>query len=132
MSKPLTIGFLARAADVNIETIRYYQRVGLIKEPEKPGTGYRMYSDDVVDRIRFIKRAQSLGFSLNEIGELLELGDGHCSDIRVRAEQKCDHIEQQIKDLRKLRKVLADLILTCQKKNDDFHCPIVEALSGKR
>jgi len=132
MSKPLTIGFLARAAEVNIETIRYYQRVGLIQEPKKPVTGYRVYPVETIDRVKFIKRAKALGFSLKEIIELLVLGDGHCGDVRHRAEDKLNHIDLQIRDLKKLRKILAILIKTCQTDTDKAHCPIVETLTGKR
>ncbi len=132
MSKPQTIGLLARAAGVNIETIRYYQRVGLIQEPKKPATGYRVYPPETVDRITFIKRAKDLGFSLKEIIELLELGDGHCLDMQNRAENKLTHIDQQIKDLKKLRNTLDTLIKTCQTGADKAHCPIVETLTGKR
>ncbi len=129
--KTLTIGLLARAADVNIETVRYYQRVALIQEPVKPLEGYRHYPADTVDRLKFIKRAQQLGFSLKEIGELLELGNGRCMDVRVRAEKKRAHIDQQINDLKKLRKTLNNLINACQTDNNMAHCPIVEALSGQ-
>jgi len=132
MNKTLTIGYLARAADVNIETVRYYQRVGLIQEPKKPVTGYRVYPLEIVDRIKFIKRAKDLGFSLKEIIELLELGDGHCADVRHHAEDKLKHIDMQIKDLKKLRKTLDTLIKTCQTDTGNAHCPIVETLTGKR
>ncbi len=132
MSKTLTIGFLAREADVNIETIRYYQRVGLIQEPEKPVSGYRVYPLETIDRITFIKRAKNLGFSLKEIIELLELGDGRCGDVRHHAEDKLRQIDTQIKDLKKLRKTLDILIKTCQIDTDKAHCPIVETLTGKR
>lgn len=128
MGKPLTIGFLAREAQVNVETVRYYQRIGIIDEPPKPFNGYRIYPAETVDRIRFIKRAKQLGFSLNEIAELLELGDGHCDDIRVRAEIKRAHVEVQIKDLKKLKKTLDQLIASCQSDHDTAHCPIVETL----
>lgn len=131
MTKTLTIGHLARAADVNIETVRYYQRIGLIQEPKKPQTGYRVYPPETIDRIKFIKRAKILGFSLQEITELLELGDGHCNDVRIRAEEKREHIDQQIKDLKKLRKTLDTLIKTCQTAPDTARCPIVETLTGK-
>ncbi len=124
----LTIGRLAKAANVNIETIRYYQRVHLIAEPKKPRTGYRLYNTDIIDRIRFIKRAQKLGFSLKEIADLLQLGDGHCADIRQRAKGKRDMITQQIKDLTSLRKTLDNLIHSCD-TTDNVHCPIVDALS---
>jgi MerR family mercuric resistance operon transcriptional regulator len=132
MNKPLTIGHLARAAEVNIETVRYYQRVGLIQEPKKPTTGYRVYSNEIVDRLKFIKRAKDLGFSLKEIIELLELGDGRCRDVQLRAEQKRTLIDQQISDLKKLRKTLDNLIKTCQTETNKVHCPIVETLAGKR
>jgi len=128
--KSLTIGFLARAASVNIETVRYYQRVGLIKEPAKPARGYRQYSLDNVDRIKFIKRAQKLGFSLTEIAELLELGNGHCRDVRQRAEHKREIIKQQIDDLTKMKKSLDKLIRACGKGNK-AHCPIVETLANQ-
>ncbi|MFV1984196.1 MAG: Hg(II)-responsive transcriptional regulator [Thiohalomonadales bacterium] len=132
MTRTLTIGILARTADVNIETVRYYQRVGLIQEPQKPETGYRVYPSATVDRIKFIKRAQALGFSLVEIAELLELGDGHCRDVRLRAEEKRAHIDQQINDLKKLRSTLDNLIQTCQTDSNNTPCPIVETLAGKR
>lgn len=132
MSKPLTIGHLASVTGVNVETVRYYQRFGIISEPKKPAKGYRIYPPDTVDRIRFIKRAQQLGFSLQEIAELLQLGEGHCDDVRRRAEEKQAHIDIQINDLKKLRNTLDKLIKTCQTDNDPIHCPIVETLAGKR
>lgn len=128
VTKSLTIGRLARAAEVNIETIRYYQRVNLISEPVKPQTGYRKYDADVINRIHFIKRAQKLGFSLKEIADLLAMGDGHCADIRKRAEEKRDVINTQIKDLVNLRETLDSLIHSCD-TTGDTHCPIVETLS---
>jgi len=127
-TKPLTIGFLAKAADVNIETIRYYQRFGLIDEPVKPFDGYRIYPTETVDRLRFIKRAKQLGFSLKEITELLELGDGNCDDVRLRAEVKRAHVEEQINDLINLKKTLDKLIKSCQSDNNTANCPIVETL----
>jgi len=130
IERTLTIGFLARAANVNIETIRYYQRVGLIKEPEKPSSGYRQYSRNDVDRIKFIKRAQKLGFNLTEVSELLELGDGHCKHVRQRAENKRDMINQQINDLKKMKTTLDKLITACDKGNK-VHCPIVETLANQ-
>ncbi len=132
MAKPLTIGHLADTTGVHVETVRYYQRFGIIKEPTKPVKGYRIYPADTVDRIRFIKRAQQLGFSLREITELLQLGEGHCDDVRQRAEEKMANIDIQIKDLKKLRHTLETLIKTCQTDNDPARCPIVETLAGKR
>jgi len=130
MNKPLTIGHLARATEVNIETVRYYQRIGLVAEPVKPAQGYRIYPVETIDRIRFIRRAQQLGFKLQEIAELLQLGDGQCDDVRSRAEQKRAQIDQQISDLKNLRKTLNALIKTCQSDHDSGHCPIIETLTG--
>ena len=124
----LTIGRLAKAANVNIETIRYYQRVNLISEPAKPQTGYRQYNVDIINRIHFIKRAQKLGFSLKEISDLLAMGEGNCADIKKRAEEKRNIINSQIEDLKNLRKTLDDLIHSCD-TTGDAHCPIVETLS---
>jgi len=131
MAKPLTIGHLARATGVNIETVRYYQRFGIVSEPAKPAAGYRVYPPSTVDRILFIRRAKELGFSLGEIAELLDLGDGHCEDVRHHAEEKRTHIDQQIKDLKGLRKTLDKLIRDCQTDSDSMVCPIVETLAGK-
>jgi MerR family mercuric resistance operon transcriptional regulator len=130
-TKILTIGRLAKSADVNVETIRYYQRVGLITEPPKPADGYRVYTSETVDRIRFIKRAQQLGFKLSEIIELLELGDGHCTDVRDRAEKKRRQIDMQIRDLKALRRTLDGLIDACGDGRGAAPCPIVSTLSGK-
>lgn len=126
----LTIGRLAREAGVNVETVRYYQRVGLIREPERPPVGYRVYPAATVDRLRFIRRAQQLGFSLREIAELLELGDGHCADVRSRAEQKLAAIERQISDLSALHDTLSRLVATCG-PGRRAHCPIIESLASE-
>ncbi len=130
MSKnPLTIGNLASACGVNIETIRYYQRLGLISEPPKPVSGYRVYTQETVTRVRFIKRAQQLGFSLQEIDELLQLSEGACQDVRIRAEAKRQQIEAQIRDLMALRTTLDNLIDACHNENDSINCPIVQSLN---
>jgi len=126
---PLTIGRLAKAAEVNVETIRYYQRVGLLVEPIKPLEGFRIYSSETINRIRFIKRAQKLGFSLQDIAHLLELGDGHCDDVREQAEAKLAHIEMQIKGLQSMRKTLKKLITECNTGDGSGCCPIVQSLT---
>lgn len=132
---PLTIGFLAKAAEVNVETIRYYQRIGLIDEPKKPLHGFRTYPKATLQRVKFIKRAQQLGFSLLEIEELLELGSGSsestCSDVRQRAEQKLKQINQQIQDLEGLKNSLKQLITSCNKDDGRATCPLVETLLGE-
>lgn len=127
-SQNMTIGRLAEAASVNVETIRYYQRIGLISEPKKPLHGYRKYTHEVLKQIIFIKRAQQLGFSLQEIADLLELGDGHCSDVRKRAEKKRDKIANQIKNLQTLQTTLDQLIHACHSGREKQKCPIVETL----
>jgi len=126
---PLTIGRLAKAAEVNVETIRYYQRVGLLVEPTKPLEGFRVYPGETINRIRFIKRAQKLGFSLQDIAHLLELGEGHCDDVREQAEAKLAQIEAQIKDLQSMRKTLKKLITECNTDNESGRCPIVQSLT---
>ena len=103
----LSIGQLARAADVNVETIRYYHRIGLVEQPAQPASGYRRYHPRVLKQLLFIKRAQKLGFSLLEISELLQLGSGSCQDVRRRAEQRREKIDRQIKDLQALSDIAA-------------------------
>jgi len=122
---------LAKLVDVNVETIRYYQRIGLIDEPASPPGGFRQYPVKTAENIIFIKRAQRLGFSLNEIAELLQIGDGHCDDVRTRAEIKRNKIEEQIRDLQSLRDTLDKLICECNSGLNKQHCPIVETLLGQ-
>lgn len=129
MAAALTIGRLARKAGVNVETVRYYQRIGLVDEPGKPAEGFRSYAPETVDRITFIKRAQVLGFSLDEVRELLEIGDGHCADVRARAEEKRERVAARIGELEALKKTLDTLIDACLAGRDDAHCPIVESLA---
>lgn len=128
---PLTIGRLAKAADVNIETVRHYQRKGLVVEPEKPMGGFRHYPISTIDRIRFIKRAQQLGFSLKEIMQLLTLGDQHCEDVLALAIEKRDKIQQQIVGLLTIQAALDDLILTCHSDGDPTRCGFIDGLSQK-
>lgn len=127
----MTIGNLARAAGVNVETIRYYQRIGLVDEPDKPAQGYRRYPASIIDRIRFIKRAQELGFSLNEITDLLSLNDGNCDEARTIAEHKREVIRQRIEDLNAMQNELSKLIKACRKNVDgQGHCAIIDTLTG--
>ncbi len=128
----LTIGQLARQALVNIETIRYYERRGLIPEPPRTESGYRQYSWDAVARIRFIKRAQELGFSLREISELLSLRvdpNTTCADVKKRAEAKIADVEQKIEALQKMKEALTTLVAMCQREQAPTSaCPILETL----
>lgn len=125
----LTIGKLAKQTGVTVETIRHYQRIGLLMEPDKPDSGYRCYSADAVSRIRFIKRAQQAGFTLKEIATLLSLNGAHCADVRQLAEQKCQQIDQQIRDLTALRQILGVMVNDCQQTASSAHCAILDAFS---
>ncbi len=125
---PLTIGRLARQTSVNVETVRYYQRLGLVEEPLKPYSGFRIYPTTSVDRIKFIKRAQRLGFTLAEIAELLDLGEGRCADVRQRAESRRAQIRAQIRSLRALDTTLKELIDACRSERTPT-CPIVATLA---
>jgi len=129
-NKRLTISVAAEKAGVNIETIRYYQRIGLIEEPAKPLSGYRIYPQSTVDRIRFIQRAKELGFSLVECRRLLELEDGHCNQTRELAELKLALINTKIDDLRNMAKVLNKRILACKTNSDADSCPLIFALTN--
>lgn len=131
MAEELTIGLLARAARVNVETIRYYQRRGLLEEPPKPLRGRRCYSGVALRRVRFIKRAQSLGFTLEEIKSLLQLDDGlSCVQTRRIAEQKLESIEQRLTDLIRVRQALKSLIRACMRDSHPQACPIIASLSA--
>ena len=128
----LTIGKLAQQAGVNVETIRYYQRVGLIQEPVKPLQGYRHYPSETVDRVYFIQRAKDLGFTLKEIADLLGLEDGHCQEVRELAEHKHAIITQRIGDLQAMRSELEGLIKQCNQNNgENAVCAIIETLARR-
>jgi MerR family mercuric resistance operon transcriptional regulator len=124
----LTIGNLASNAGVNVETIRYYERRGLIDQPVKPKTGYRRYDEAILDRILFIKKAQGLGFQLDEIKNLISLANGHCSEIQSLAEAKLGDVQSKIKDLQRLETVLVDLVRQCNARVNKADCPIIDAL----
>ena len=126
----LTIGRLARSAGVNVQTIRFYQRLGLIAEPPKPLGGVRCYSSDTVGRVRFVKRAQALGFSLDEIALLLGLSDGkHCAETKALAEKKLAMVEQKMNDLAAIQKALKGLVAECSKGSRGRGCPVIDALT---
>ena len=124
----MTIGLLANKVEVNVETIRYYERRGLIERPDKPATGYRQYSNEALRRLLFIRRAQTLGFKLDEIESLLFLSVGHCAEIQSLAEQKLDQVHDKIRGLQKLEGVLSDLVRQCGESVDKAHCPLVDTL----
>lgn len=123
-----TISKVAKELSINIETVRFYERRGLITQPPKPDTGYRHYPEDTVNRIRFIKRAQELGFTLDEITNLLSLNDRPCSQVQDLAEHKLSAVKEKMADLRRLEKALKALLAQCQSNDDDNHCPIIDSL----
>ncbi len=125
----VTIGRLAQAAEVNVETIRYYQRIGLLPLPDRTYGSIRRYSEPDLKRIRFIKRAQALGFSLEEVALLLELSDGkHCTETKELAEKKLAMVKTKIDDLAAIRKSLQDLVAQCAKGSRGCGCPIIDTL----
>lgn len=128
MPETMTIGRMAKAAGVNVETIRYYQRRGLLVEPRKPPGGHRRYPVAVLRQIAFIRRAQQLGFTLEEIGRLLELSDGRrCRDARVIAEKRHALVASRIAELDRMRVELERLIEACKARTKG-DCPLIEAL----
>lgn len=132
--RSLTIGQLAKKARVNVETVRYYERRGLIPKPPRRDSGYRQYSQDTVARIKFIKRAKELGFSLMEISELLYLRvdpDTSCGDVKRRAEVKIADIKEKIRALQKVKKALTKLVVLCSGQGPTSECPIMEILDNK-
>jgi len=124
-----TISKAAQRAGVGIETIRYYQRRGLIEEPDKPVEGYRLYPEQTIARVRFIKRAQELGFSLKEVKTLVELGDEKCLKTRDLAVLKLELVETKIRDLQSIENNLRDLIRYCDTRREDEACPIYYSIS---
>ena len=129
MAPELTIGRVAKLAGVNVETIRYYQRRGLLAEPEKPHMGYRRYPADSVRHLRFIKRAQGIGFTLKEIAELLRLEEARaCAETRALAAYKMELIDQKLTGLAAMRNALAGLVRQCDRKQPTKGCPIIEVL----
>lgn len=129
--KHLTIGRLAQLGGVNLETIRYYERRGLLPKPARTAAGYRQFPPDSARRLRFIKRAQELGFSLDEIRDLLMLGAAprqNRSTIRARAEAKIDDINRKVAALNAMKRTLDDLVNQCERCGSSIDCPIVASL----
>ena len=131
--KPLTIGDVARQAGVGVETVRFYERQGLLDEPERRASGYRQYDDEAVAVLRFIRRAKELGFTLKEIKGLLVLrldASAARAEVRQQARTKVADIEARIADLQRMRDVLLKLIKKCHGDGAATGCPILEALQG--
>jgi MerR family mercuric resistance operon transcriptional regulator len=132
MALELTIGKLAESAGVNIETIRYYQRRGLLDEPPKPLGGHRRYAPEQTKRVRFIKRAQALGFTLDEVGALLTLDAAcACNETRTLAVHKLGLIKQKMANLAAMRQALGSLVQQCDAGDAHATCPIIDVLAGE-
>ena len=128
-----TIGRVAAAAGVGVETVRFYEREGLIVPPPRSSSGYRDYPAETVPRIRFIQRAKELGFSLAEIGRLLALSGRaatDCDDVRTRAEAKIEDIDNRISALQAVRDALSRLASECVPGRPSGECPVLNALRG--
>lgn len=131
----LRIGEVAKQAEVGIETIRYYERQGLLAEPHRRPSGYRQYDDSVVSRLLFIRRTKDLGFTLAEIKELLGLwfdSNTRCEHVRQRAVQKIDDIEDKIRSLQKMKRSLKNVIGQCENRNAIDECPLWLGLDEPR
>jgi len=125
----LTIGELARQSAVHIETIRFYQRRGLLAKPARPATGIRHYGEQDIARIKFIRSAQSLGFSLDEVTNLLTLEDGaQCAEASKIAQQKLDEVRGKLANLRRMEKTLTELLGECSKTKGQICCPLISSL----
>lgn len=129
----LSISRVASAAEVNIQTIRYYERRGLFPAARRTPAGYRQYGDDAVVRLRFIKHAQELGFSLKEIQELLALRVHHgsaCGAVKRKTVAKIELVERRVRELQKLRRTLERLAVACEARQPTGDCPILQALEN--
>ena len=133
--KSLTIGQVAREAGVGIETVRFYERQGLIEAPTRRASGYRQFNESVVDRLQFIREAKELGFTLGEIKELLSLKldpSSSCAEVKGRAEAKIADIEGKTRTLQRMKRALAKLTKACSGDGPTSECPILEALEPKK
>jgi len=131
--KNFTIGKLAEAASVGIETVRFYERKGLLKQPSKNGAGFRHYEDGDATRIRFIKRSQELGFTLREIKDLFVLDATRktkCSDYGVRIERKMEEVDGKIKDLQRLKGALGEILELCEDHPGGAECHILDCFEN--
>ncbi len=135
MKPEMTIGRLAKAVGVNIQTVRYYERRKLLTPTARKPSGYRLYGDDTLKRLRFIKNAQALGFTLHEIAELLNLrvtSTARCGDVKRKAQAKLAIVEDKVRDLKALARALRSLIETCQAGQPTDRCPILQTLEVER
>lgn len=133
-NKELSIGGLSERSGVNIETIRYYEKIGVMPEPARSAGGFRIYAAEHVRRLHFVRRGRELGFSLDELRDLLRLVDGHaytCGEVHALTIQHLADIRQKIKDLRRLERVMSDMAARCT-GGQVPDCPIIDALFEMR
>ena len=130
--KPMRIGEVSKRANVGIETIRFYEREGLLSEPVRKPSGFRQYDESVIARLQFIRRAKELGFTLGEIRELLGLWfvKAKCAHVRQRAKEKMKDVEAKIAALQQMKRSLRKLIRTCETRDSMEACPLLEGLDG--
>lgn len=134
MTTGWTIGQLAKVVAVNVQTVRYYERLKLLSPSARRPSGYRIYGEGEERRLRFIKNAQALGFTLHEIAELLDLrvsSKARCGDVQKKAEAKLRHVEAKVRDLRALGRSLQKLIRTCRAGQPTDKCPILASLENE-
>lgn len=127
----LTSGEVAKRAGIGVEALRFYQRKGLVPEPPRTANRYRRFPLDTVRRLRFIQRAQAIGFTLDEIAELLELRvdpEADCDEVRERATARLREVEEKIHHLERVRSTLSELVTACTHRNPSTECPILGAL----
>ncbi len=130
----LTIGQVAKNTGITVETVRFYERQGLLAASARTDSGYRQYTPDTLKRIRFIQRAKGVGFTLSEINELLKLRkDPHttCTDMKLRALEKIESIDRKLNDLNRIRESLAHLVMHCNSTGHLTECPILEHLDDE-
>ncbi len=135
MTPGLTIGRVAKAVGVNIQTIRYYERLGLLNPRARRPSGYRLYGEEEIRRLHFIKNAQALGFTLREVNELLNLrirSSAQCGDVQRKAQEKLAQVERKVQDLQALARSLRSLIWACQDGQPTDHCPILQCLEENK
>lgn len=133
-STSLSIGEVAKEAGVGVETVRFYEREGLVPEPGRRPSGYRQYPPDTVRRIRFVQRAKELGFTLREIRELLSLrvtAGKKCADVRKLAHEKLAEVDAKLTELQRMRAALAQLAASCTGKGPTSECPLLDALDAQ-
>ncbi len=128
MSDRLTIGELAKTAGVPASTVRYYERTGLLRRPPRSASNYRLYREEDVYRVRFIKAAQATGFTLDDVAELLK--PSHCGKVQRRIEKRLEEVSARMKDLRHVRRVLKAALTTCQEHEPTGRCGVIDTLSA--